>query len=196
MVDELRLFVALELPADVRDALAAEQEDLRSSVSSRVVRWVQTAGIHLTLKFLGETPATSVEPITAALRESAVGHGPLALTATGLGCFPSTRQPRVVWVGLDGDMDALKALQQSVERMLSPLGFRPEKRGFSPHLTLGRVRREAYSAEVRAVGQAIAAASGGFVGAWTANSISLMQSELGRGGARYTCLADVPLRGD
>jgi 2'-5' RNA ligase len=195
MTAELRLFIALELPRDVLDALSGVQADLQRDAPDRTVRWVKPAGIHLTLKFLGETPASQRDAIQAALDEAARGHGPLTLIASRLGCFPNTRRPRVVWVGLEGDQAGLGALQSSVERALEPLGFAPEKRGFSPHLTLGRVRREAYAADVKALGSLIEARSGGVgeVARWTAGGVSLMRSELGRGGARYTCLHHVPL---
>jgi 2'-5' RNA ligase len=195
MSDELRLFVALELPSAVLDGLAAVQDRLRREHASRAVRWVQMSGIHLTLKFLGETPAANRAPIAAAVHQAAAGYTPLSLTAVGLGCFPNARQPRVVWVGLEGDLAALAALQRSVERALAPLGFPPEKRGFSPHLTLGRVRREASAADAKALGRLIEETSIGLVGAWTADAVSLMRSELGRDGARYTCLDRVTLAG-
>ncbi len=193
MAESLRLFVALELPAPVLRALEAVQERLRADAASRAVRWTRPEGIHLTLKFLGDTPADDRDAIAAALREAVRGHAPLTLRAEGLGCFPNPGRPRVVWVGLTGDLAPLEALQRSVEAALEPLGFPAERRGFSPHLTLGRARREAATAEVKALGRLIAATAVGEIGAWTADSVSLMRSELRPDGARYTCLASVPL---
>lgn len=192
---ELRLFVALELPKSILDALARAQDALQEQMPRRAVRWVRGEGIHLTLKFLGETPAHQREPIALAVAEATAGHGPLTLRAAGLGCFPNPARPRVVWVGLEGDLGALGALQRSMESALEPLGFRPEGRPFSPHLTLGRVRDDVASADVKAAGQVVAAATVGTLGEWTADAVSLMRSDLRREGAVYTCLAATPLKG-
>ncbi len=193
MADTLRLFIALELPAAVLEALTAVQDQLRADGPRRAVRWTRPEGIHLTLQFLGETPAARQDTIRGALQQASQGHGPLALRAEGLGCFPNPSKPRVVWVGLTGDRPALEALQQAVEGALAPLGFPPEKRRFSPHLTLGRVRREAQPAEVKALGRLVQTNDLGLVAAWTAGTVSLMRSELRPAGAHYTCLAAVPL---
>ncbi len=196
MVEELRLFVALELPAPVLTALEKLQEQLRADRSARAVRWTRPEGIHLTLKFLGETPAPRLDAIRAGLVEVASGHRSLRLQAAGLGCFPNPRAPRVIWVGLSGDLDALGALQEAVEAALAPLGFPTEKRPFSPHLTLGRVQQDAAPADVRALGALVTGTTVGTLGAWQAAAVSLMRSELSRAGARYTCLFRAPLAGD
>lgn len=192
MPDELRLFVALELPDSILAALEDVQSKLQGKLPARAVRWVRGEGIHLTLKFLGETPATQCEAITDAVRAACAGHRSLTLRAAGLGCFPNPGRPRVVWVGLAGDLDRLARLQQAVEAALEPLGFRPEGRPFSPHLTLGRVK-DASPADVKAVGRVIEGTTLGTLGEWTADAVSLMRSELGPGGARYTCLAEIQL---
>ena len=193
MTEQLRLFIALELPQDVLDALDAVQERLRRQLPPRIVRWPRPEGIHLTLKFLGETPATQREAIAGALRQAANGHAPIALMADGLGCFPNPARPRVVWAGLRGDLAPLAALQASVETALAPLGFKREKRAFKPHLTLGRVRREASTSEARRLGDLVKRTAPGQIASWTAKSLSLMRSELRSDGARYTCLAAVAL---
>lgn len=190
----LRLFVALELPETVLTALADVQTRLRDNCAERTVKWVRPEGIHLTLKFLGEVPARRADDIIRGVEAAVDGHGPLALEATGLGCFPNTRRPRVVWVGLAGDVAALGALQRAVEQALGPLGFPPEKRGFNPHLTLGRVRRDARSADTRALGDLVTRTQLGTVATWQATTLSLIRSELHRDGARYTSLFEAPLQ--
>ncbi len=132
-----RLFVALELPGPVREALAAVQASLRAQGLERL-RWVRPEGIHLTLKFLGETPAARLGEIMAAL-EGAAGGGTLRLALAGLGTFGDRRGPRVLWVGLEGDRQRLERLQARVEEALAALRFPREGRPFSPHLTLARV---------------------------------------------------------
>ena len=192
MPDTLRLFVALALPAPILVALEDVQRTLRDQMPARAVRWVRGEGIHLTLKFLGETPGGQRAAIAAALETACAGQRPLALRAAGLGCFPTTARPRVVWVGLAGNLDRLGDLQGAVEAALEPLGFPAEGRPFNPHLTLGRLK-DASSDEIKAVGGVVEAAAPETIGAWTADAVCLMQSELRSDGARYTCLARVPL---
>lgn len=194
MTDTLRLFIALELPHDVLAALQAMQDRLRGRAPRETVRWTRPEGIHLTLKFLGETPAAKQPAITAAMQQAATGYAPLHLHATGLGCFPNLARPRVVWIGLGGDLDALAALAAAMEAATETLGFAREGRPFSPHLTLGRVRQEAGSADVKALGRLIEATHVGEIARWTAESVSLMRSDLRPDGARYTCLAEAPLK--
>jgi 2'-5' RNA ligase len=194
MTDTLRLFIALELPHDVLAALQAMQDRLRGRAPRETIRWTRPEGIHLTLKFLGETPAAKQPAITAAMQQAAAGYAPLHLHAAGLGCFPNTTRPRVVWIGLGGDLAALTALAEAMEAATETLGFAREGRAFSPHLTLGRVRQEAGSADVKALGRLIEATHVGEIACWTAESVSLMRSDLRPDGARYTCLAQAPLK--
>ena len=175
MPDTLRLFVALELPAPILAALEDVQRTLRDQMPARAVRWVRGEGIHLTLKFLGETPASQRDGIAAALETACAGQRPLALRAAGLGCFPTTARPRVVWVGLAGDLDRLADLQGAVEAALEPLGFPAEGRPFNPHLTLGRLK-DASSAEIKAVGGVVEAAPPETIAAWTADAVCLMRA--------------------
>ncbi len=193
MTDTLRLFIALELPPDVLDALQAVQNHLRGRAPRDAVRWTRPEGVHLTLKFLGETPAAKQAAITVAMQQAAAGHAPLHLHAAGLGCFPNLARPRVVWIGLGGDLDALAALAEAMEAAAETLGFARERRPFSPHLTLGRVRQEAAGTDIKALGRLIEATPIGEIARWTAESVSLMRSDLRPDGARYTCLAEAPL---
>jgi len=151
------------------------------------LRWVRPEGIHLTLKFLGETPREKVAPITQALAGSTVGVAPHELSLGKLGSFGSRGSPRVLWVDLDGDLEPLRRLAAQVERALVPLGFPPEGRRFSPHLTLARVRPESAREVAGPLAQAVAAVSAPKT-AIEVRQVSLMQSKLGPGGAVYTQL--------
>ncbi|GAB4576388.1 MAG: RNA 2',3'-cyclic phosphodiesterase [Anaerolineae bacterium] len=193
--EPLRLFIALELPDHVLQALQTLQSRLRQQPGGQAVRWVRPEGIHLTLKFLGEVPARQEADITRAMEAAALGHTALALQAMGVGCFPNPRKPRVIWVGLAGDLARLNALQGAVERALNPLGFPPEKRGFSPHLTLGRTRRDARPDAIRALSALVTGVQvESPLAEWEAASVSLIRSELRPDGARYTRLASAALR--
>jgi 2'-5' RNA ligase len=192
----LRLFVAIELPPDVRSALAETQLALQRSdpAAARLVKWVDVSSIHLTLKFLGDAPDTSLGALRSALARAAAGRPSLVLSLGQAGCFPNARQPRVLWVGVAGENERLASLQQAVEAQIAPLGFPTESRRFSPHLTLGRVRDDADAAARQRLGSALQSARVA-PASFVASSISLMRSELRPSGAVYTRLAEAALPG-
>ena len=138
----IRAFIAIDLPPDVKRALADAAATLNGRVPRGTVRWVRPEQMHLTLRFLGDTPADRLPALAAALDTLAAGHAPFVLRLTELGCFPNTRRPRVVWVGLGGAEAKLTALVAALEAALRPLGWPPEDKPFRAHLTLGRVKDE------------------------------------------------------
>lgn len=195
MGDTMRSFVAISLPETARRALRRAQDKLKRSPGSQACRWVQPECIHLTLKFLGDIPADDPPLIVAALERQSGPQAPFELTLTGLGCFPNPQRPRVVWIGIGGDVALLSQLQRSVEQALNELGYPPEGRPFSPHLTLARVRDGARRSDVAALGQTIGSSSLGEVARIRVAHLALMRSELRPGGPIYTELARVDLRG-
>lgn len=152
----LRLFVALDLPAGAKAALAASCKELQGLLPAGM-RWVNPAGIHLTLKFLGAVEAGRVDALLAALRSAAAAgdQPPFPLHLDGLGVFPNRREPRVIWAGVGGDLDRLAKMQRRVEQAMARLGFPEESRAFRPHLTLGRVRDGVAPAARRQIGEII-----------------------------------------
>jgi RNA 2',3'-cyclic 3'-phosphodiesterase len=178
----VRLFVALDIPEDVRAAIAALTAKLRSVCGS--ARWVRIEGAHVTLKFIGEVPQENVEPIQTALRTVPFPSA-LKLIFRGVGFFPNERRPRVLWAGIEAGPE-LRSLANAVETALEPLGIAREQREFSPHLTLARFDSPEKLAGLRA---AIAAAGPPDFGQAIANEFHLYQSVLKRGGAEYTRLA-------
>jgi 2'-5' RNA ligase len=188
----LRLFIAVELPASLQASLGRLQDELTRHAPPDVVRWVRPESIHLTLKFLGDVPFSQRPAIEREMAQAAA-HAPFDLTARGLGCFPNFKRPRVVWVGLAGNQDALRALRDTVERAIAPLGYPTEKRDFNPHLTLGRVKKHAGKSGVQRLGEQLAPIDPGVLGAISVTGISLMRSQLQPGGAVYTQLAHVNL---
>lgn len=139
MSGRLRLFVALEPPAPVRDALTAAQAAMQRRTRSRL-RWTKPDALHLTLRFLGEVDAASVDAVSGAVERAARGRKPFALRLARVEAFPNGPSPRVVWAGVEGRLDALEALRQAVEAELEEAGFARERRRFVPHVTLARVR--------------------------------------------------------
>jgi len=189
---ELRLFVACELPPEMRAALGALQEALRRQ-GAPSVRWVRPDGIHLTLKFLGSVPAERVAAICAALAPVVEGIRPLQLSLGSLGAFGGRRGARVVWVGVDGDVARVAELQRRVETALAPLGFPTEDRAFSPHLTLARVPDHVGGAERERLWDLTKTLATPEAAPVTIREMSLMRSILGPGGAVYERLAAFPL---
>lgn len=188
MSEVWRLFVALHLPDEVISVLDAVQSDLRAAVSPGLVSWVVPRNIHLTLKFLGDVPLSEHRAIAEALTSVAAVNAPFELCTGRLGCFPSERNPRVVWVGVQGQTGALQRLRDAVEGAIAPLGYPTEDRSFSPHLTLGRVRRDAPRAAAQSLGVAIQASAIPPVVTWQVTDVRLFRSELKPSGAVYTLL--------
>ncbi len=188
----LRLFIAIELPGNVLSALNQVQHELQREPALARLRWVRPEGIHLTLKFLGETPAERQRDIESAISRAVAGVAPFELHVGKIGRFGSRNSPRVVWIDVDGDTDSLKRLQSQIEREVSPLGFPSESRAFSPHLTLARVpperAREAAVPLDSALPRVVVPPA-----TMTANEVALMKSDLQRGGAVYSQLFAAPM---
>jgi 2'-5' RNA ligase len=140
-MQEIRAFIAIELPGKIGDQLRSIKQSLANRITSGDVRWVKTANIHLTLRFLGNVREDTVANLGKGLDAVTENQSPFSLELNGLGCFPNPRRPRVVWVGLSGDTDRLSDLNKSVESMLESMGWEGERRKYHPHLTLGRVKK-------------------------------------------------------
>lgn len=190
----LRTFIAIELDQQLCDLLTRLQDRLNGQLSPRSVRWVRSEGIHLTLKFLGDTPSQQVEAVKVALDRAVFQIPPFAVSVGGLGCFPNSRRPRVVWVGLYEPTGTLASLRDAVESHIAPLGFPTENRPFRPHLTLGRVHRRASKSEVREIGEVIQASVIGDLHEMSVQEVSYIKSELKPSGAVYTTLYKAQLR--
>jgi RNA 2',3'-cyclic 3'-phosphodiesterase len=138
----IRSFIAISLPAAVQEVLGAVSLELAPRLPERAVAWLRPESMHLTLRFLGDTPLDRLDTLFALLDAVATNHQPFTLQLNQIGAFPNERRPRVIWVGLDGDVDAAAALQRELNAALVRLGWQPEGKPFSPHLTLGRVKRD------------------------------------------------------
>jgi len=192
-MDGIRSFVAIELSDEARAALADLQEDLKAQVPPKAVRWTRPASIHLTLQFLGDVAPGVVEPIADALRGVCADYAPFTFELAGSGVFPNPSRPRVVWTGVNEPSGTLIALQKGVTQALEPLGFEPEKRAYTPHLTIGRADRRASQRELAEVGELISRSSVGTLCQVYVEHITLMKSDLQPSGAVYTPLAVLAL---
>jgi 2'-5' RNA ligase len=176
----LRLFIALNLPPPVREALWEATTPLRNGAFP--VKWVRAEGLHLTLKFLGDVEEERDPELSGALARAASGGRPLALALGGFGVFPDFERPRVVWVGVTAD-PALEILQHRVEQEFAPLGFPSEARPFRPHITLGRAGREPRPRDFVGLDAALGALE--FGASALVESLDLMHSTLQSGGPVY-----------
>jgi len=192
-MEKIRSFIAIELPANIKLALAKMQAQLKTGGGGRV-KWVDPEIMHLTLKFLGNIDTALTSTITAALEEACVSIGPFPVELSGLGVFPNARRVQVVWVGLKGEVEKLGRLQKSIDAVLAPLGFQAENRPFTPHLTLARVREEAGLEERQALGQLVTAAVPGGGGSFNVEAVQLMKSQLTRNGPIYTRIKAIALK--
>ncbi len=197
----IRTFVAIELDEEIRKAIAGTQrqvqeqlmKQLRHTASDVRVQWVRPDSIHLTLKFLGDIDEARVEDIRAALLSAVETQSRLTVEVGGLGVFPDLRAPRVLWVGLFGQVDALMRVAAEVEAAVTGVGFPPESRPLSPHLTLARIKERS-----REVGKGLT--DSGLmtqpfrVGSLAVHAVCLMKSDLNPSGAVYSRLVEVPLK--
>ncbi len=188
----LRLFIALELPPEARLALGRTVDTLRASgVAS--LRWMAAENIHLTLKFLGDVTPHRVPELGDALAAAAKGHAPFTLHLAEGGVFPSIRAPQVVWVGLQGDLAALKAVQTDVAHSLAEMGFPVEARPFVPHLTVARARGRLSADERTRLASVLQQMEAADQHAFPIEKVSLVKSTLLPSGAVYDHLLQFPL---
>jgi len=193
MPQQIRAFIAIELPDSLKDGLTKLQERLQEQAPPRAVRWVRPEGIHLTLKFLGPTPVDQIESLTEALISACAPFSPFTCTIGGLGCFPNPRRPRVIWVGVEEPTGVLQQMQRAIEDACADLGFKRERRGFHPHLTLGRLRDRTPSADLHTIGGLIQKMEIAPLGTLAVRGVSLIRSELRPTGAVYTTLREIDL---
>ena len=192
-MEQIRSFIAIELPREIKLAIASLQDKLKAS-GGAPVRWVDPDNIHLTLKFLGDIDTGITGRIAAALEEAARGTHPFKVEVSGLGVFPNPRRVQVIWVGLTGELEKLGQLQKRIEDGLVPLGFPAEGRAFTPHLTLARVRDYAGPDERQKLGQLIEKTEFDAKYAIKVNTVQLMRSQLTREGPVYTRISTIELK--
>ncbi len=187
----IRSFIAIDFPDFIHEKLDEVIQMLREE-NTGAVRWVPAQNIHLTLKFLGDISPANLDMLCKILEAEAINHHPFSVEVGGIGAFPSMRRPRVIWVGVEGS-DALSSLQHGVETETRRLGYAPEERAFSPHLTLGRVSHNASPDQVRKLSESLVETKVGTLGTVNVEAVSVFRSDLRPGGAVYTPLFSCPL---
>lgn len=137
---KIRAFIAIPLPAEVHSYLKQLVREYRSLSNEGSVRWVKTENIHLTMRFLGDTPIDTLSDLYQEIDKAAAVVPAFTISLGKLGCFPNQQRPRVIWIGVDSDSTWLMTLQDSIEQGVRSMGWKSENRKFHPHLTLGRVK--------------------------------------------------------
>ncbi len=176
----MRLFIAMNFPAPLRRSIAKIGTELdRSGIPAR---WVAPAGVHLTLKFLGDLPAASATGVGAAMDEIGLGAEPLVVRFDGVGAFPSPRRPQVIWVGVESG-PRLRLLHAALDRRMADFGVTRETRPFRPHVTLGRANPDSGPGEFREFEKQARSLS--IDREIEIRQIDLMESRLGSAGPEY-----------
>lgn len=187
--ETIRTFIAVELPQEIHDRLQQLQDHFRASMPD--VRWTKHGSVHLTLKFLGDVQVSRIDAISGGLRDIAGQFSPFIMSLAGMGAFPNSRRPRIVWVGVEKGADRLIEITKLIEASMKRLGFPREKRPFRLHLTVGRIRR---LTDPAAMTKALERSRVGELGEFTVERISLIKSQLDPAGSIYTTLAEAPLK--
>lgn len=192
-MSDIRAFIAIELPQEIQFHLGEIQQQI---IDRRIhcVRWVSPRNIHLTLQFLGDTPAAKLGALGQELQSVIAAQESFSIQIQGLGAFPNPRRPRVIWVGLQAPSD-LATLQKLIEKTVQKTGLIIDNRDFSPHLTIGRVKRDVSPGELQDLNVILNEMKVGFLGTVMATTVTLFRSDLRPEGPIYTSLAHFPLQG-
>ncbi len=193
MVDsDLRVFIAIELPGELVTALRTFQAGLKLA-GHNFVKWVEPGSIHLTLKFLGNVDVKQVDKVKDGIIKAVKSCEPFNLITGGSGCFPSLKKPRVLWLGLEGDVENLLSLQKKIDDTMALQGFARETRPFTAHLTLARLREDCSLSSMLEFSQLVSTAKFEPHITMKVDAVSLIRSQLTPRGAIYSRLAEYRL---
>ena len=189
-MEKVRTFIAIKLSPEIISKISGVQEELKRTDAK--VKWVKPKNIHLTLKFLGHITSEELEKVKIAIRETLKPFRPFGISISGLGAFPKIEYPRIIWLGVDEGKEELKRMASNLEERLAQIGFAKEKREFSPHLTLGRVKSQK---EKGGLTEALTNTEASHLGSMRVTKLSIVKSELKPQGPIYTSLEEISLSG-
>lgn len=192
-MNQIRTFIALDFPLSILDSIEQQTKRLRQTLGNDVIRWVLTHNLHLTLKFLGNVPVSHLEFLKQMLAQATDSITQFDLQIGGVGSFPNSNRPRVLWVGIHAPA-LLSNLQKAIEEGAKRLGYEKEERPFSPHLTLGRVRQGLDGKDLQKISNALSSIQLGKIGIARVDSVHIYKSDLNSEGSVYTKLFSTPLR--
>ncbi|MHC4871713.1 MAG: RNA 2',3'-cyclic phosphodiesterase [Planctomycetota bacterium] len=179
----LRLFIAIELDEDIRAELFEEIKYLKSHFPD--IRWVKPENLHITMKFLGNVGENEIEDISAIMDSAAEKTPSFSAGIENLGCFPDTRHPRIVWAGCGQGNNEIKSIVGNLDEELKLIGYKPENRKFTPHITIGRVKRPSHAMGIEEI---INDAQQIDFGLLDVSALTLFMSELKKEGPRYSAM--------
>ncbi len=188
-----RLFWAIPLPGELHEAIAAIQMELARKMPLDAVRWIPPVNVHLTLTFLGNWPQGSVPRLAASVEEATRKVRPFHLRLSNLGVFPHVRHPRVIWLGVEGELNTLRKLQEAVAQAMVQHGWQPDSRPYTPHLTIGRVRKGLSRTTLSEIGRIVERTKVASFGGHQVREIILFKSDLRPSGAVYTPVSRIKL---
>ena len=189
---KIRSFLALELPSEIKEIVARVSGEVRQSTLD--VKWAKVDNIHLTVVFMGNIETEDIPAIGDGVKKVCLTYGAFDASLKGIGCFPNKRSPRVLWLGLDGDLERMSNFRDALQEQLTPFGIKEERRRFKPHLTLGRFRKskrmDLQGDELLSKYEDLASP------VCPLKELILFKSDLKPSGAKYTKLEVWPLSGD
>ena len=188
----LRAFLASELPIPLQENIQSATTGLRKDLGNDLIRWVPVHNVHLTLIFLGDISSSSLDLIKQMMVTEAAQVQAFDIQVEGLGSYPNSRRPRILWVGLNAPA-TLTYLQHALEAAAARLGYAPEEREFSPHLTIGRVRQNVSAADQQKIRNMLEGTKVGHLGTVCVDGVHLFKSDLQPSGSLYTKLFSAPL---
>jgi len=181
----IRAFIAIDLSPEILQQLELVLQNYKSQLGQVPIRWVAATNIHLTLKFLGDVSLSNLNMLTDMIQTEVSNHHQFEVSVGGSGAYPNIKQPRVLWVGVEAPPE-LTTIQNEIETTSARLGYAREERAFSPHLTIGRVSRNATPQDVKAISKSLETTRVGFLGATCVEKVYLYKSDLRPAGAIYT----------
>ena len=192
MTEDIRAFLAIEVSDDVKSTLTVLTNHLdRARIDG--LKPVRPENMHLTLKFFGDVNSTRVDSIVGTITRAAKAIHPFTLRLGNVGAYPNSRNPRVLWVGLDGDVVSLQEAHSRIENALVDINIKPDSRKFSPHLTVARLRNRTSPSERRRAAEVLLTSEYQAGHPIPVERFSLIRSILRPEGPQYTTLADIPL---
>jgi 2'-5' RNA ligase len=183
----MRTFIAIELPGQIKNQIGQVQAPLKKTKS--FVSWVKPGNIHVTLKFLGEVPEEKMDEVFSAIGKAVEGIKKFSMSLKGMGAFPNVKRPRVIWVGAGSGQEELSGMAGRIEEEMEKIGFPKEKRRFSPHFTIGRVKSPKNVEKL----MEMVGSSDFQTGEIAVSEVVVMRSQLHSAGAIYTPLKKIPL---
>lgn len=187
-----RIFIAIKMPDDVIQKITRISNYFQSQTPEDALKWVETENLHLTLKFLGEVPEQTVDRVQPVLKDTAKGQSPFEISVEGLGMYPHAKQPRVVWLGIQG-AQPLALLHERLDSALAGIGLVKDNRPFNPHLTLARVRQRTDRETAHRIGETLSAFKVDSLGRFWVSEVHLIESQLTPQGPIYTTRFTAPL---